>query len=401
MAKLPLKTEINLKAQLESALAFFRAPPADICTRYGLIIGQPIDILIGPDVESFLRKDGTNIIPTQSSTDDVHRTCRLDLIKNVRTAMLDENLIADQDGITIDDNTLEHKLKPVPPLESCENFIRAKILLRKLSAQQGISAHVGNGHTHMSFFQNKSSLLSQCKDFDFSHFFKGALQGIYDFQAAFPAFFIKPITAESTHHPLFSEADSSQTYTGPHHLSFHSVCNTASIRAKFHLNLSGKTYYTLEPRLTKYAPFYPLALYLTAVKNGLNRNTTPWSQQRKNYSNWTPEEFERHNKKQLMQYSPRTRKGLRGYLDMLHRTFENLQRHNPFLPGLAEDLLRLSIEEYRTYLDRPTAQSRYTARQLQSLRADIDAFETCVTAEFRAAPKNAPAHAQPELVMVS
>lgn len=384
--------ENSLKSQIERTLAFFREPPAGICARHSLTFRDPISILIGPDVETRFTKNGVNILKNRTTETD--ENLLWPLIHKVRKAMKAEKLIARTDGFEIDGQRLEHKLIPSDPLTSCDIFLRAKQFLEELAAQEGMNAQVGNGHTHMSFAQNGQDLFYDQKS-GFTDFFRTTLQGLYDFQTALPAFFIKPARAETAHSP-YSYAGHNTPYKGPRYLCYHRTFGLASLRAKFHVDTDA---FTIEGRLTKHAPLSPLALHLTAAKHGLEDTGAPWTGSQHSYKKWSSKQINDSASVSLdQQHNLRTQRGPGGYLNMLQETFENLRRHNPFLPGLAENLLYLSIEEYRTYLDRPTGQTRYTPEELQKLREKITVLETKISTEFTI--QTAPTPDKPEFAMI-
>ncbi len=358
--------------EIKAVERFFAAPPSDIVSRYALDKNTPVSVRFGPDIESFIVKNGENIVPLDRNErweDPV-----LSDILDTATHRLNPILYHDSESppVELDGRSIEIKLAPASPADICNAYAKAQDTLQAIAAESGAEAFVLDGHWHISLSQNERDLfMSDKNNHVFNDLFRHAGAGILTWQENFPAFFIKPKTAELDHEEFDILSGQSPNYKGPARFSYHSSDGRASLRAR---NIESPQS-TLEPRLSSNAPYQPVYLTLAAIRYGMLTKGLRLEESLPHPMAM----FDMHRCRQDNDYDgavsddcPVTRRGKFGFLSMLKQTIENARRFAVIPEDMTALMLRNSIRNYKAYLKTPRAQMMYTADEMAGILFSID-----------------------------
>ena len=382
----------DFQDEIERLMGFFDAPPKDVADHYALIPNMPIDVLIGPDVESYIIKGRTNIFGKEQRDEPASDK----FIRAVARRLENRDLLYKENygGVFRDGNALEHLLKPSDPRLLPSIQLQADAVIARLSSAIGATAKAGTGHPHISFGQNGIDMLHQSQ-IGFTGFCKASVAGLLDFQENYPAFFIKPKMAERFHTDVYN-AHNDMAYHGARFIAWIPQGGMASVRAKLHSTDSLFEYITtLEPRLSKSSPHMSVMLQLSAVIHGiksLGQSMNPEDPDRhlKAIKATEEEDDDWKIKTYIEENIHAVQRDKKGYYYMLWQTLISLEKYNPFPDTMAADMMHLCIDEYTEYLNTPTAQARYNNIERDEIRASLTALEEQVSVRLDLAKPTPP-----------
>ncbi|MFK7840133.1 MAG: hypothetical protein AB8B83_07350 [Bdellovibrionales bacterium] len=382
----------DFQAEIEALMAFFDNPPIGIANHYGLLPNTPIDVLIGPDIESRVLKGSRNLFSKENQQSSMYENLLTPFMDELSAELAKHELLwrwkknkwAFSDSVEIDAQELEYKLEPSDPRILPHMQIQAQAILQELCRRKGYKATTGIGHAHFSFRQKGHDLLQFGKSNTPTSFLFSAIAGILDFQENYPAFFIEPTRADRFNVHWLEIGFDRQYYNGPRLIAWMHDNGNMSVNSKLHK--SGPRIHdwdmTVEPRLCKSSPHMSTMLNLAATKYGIQSRGL----------SMRPEEPNRHldsiqislnrDDKTLEEHmrtnTHAVQRDKKGYLYMLWQTLISLEHYDPFPDGMAQNMMRICIGEYADYLESPTAQARYDQKERNKLYESLKKLEAQV-----------------------